>query len=166
MRGVEERVGQCELVHGGGQLWVHDEAHRHVAALVGLEFLRVEAETLGLVEVLEGAGGGNAGYGLGHRGVGGQVLGIELGVVELPRVDAHGGHLRAELVAAVARAENVLLPAFDSWRSRGLTDMVPASPVPGTFDWLAGVFKTHQKWLTHAVPKLDMQPIALVLLPQ
>jgi hypothetical protein len=54
--------------------------------------------------------------------------------------------LGEEYVAAVDRAENVLLPAFDSWRSRGLTDMVPASPVPGTFDWLASIFKGHQKW--------------------
>jgi hypothetical protein len=38
------------------------------------------------------------------------------------------------------------LPAFDSWRSGGLTDMAPASPPPGTFDWLVGVFKAHQRW--------------------
>jgi hypothetical protein len=49
-------------------------------------------------------------------------------------------------MAAVDRAENVLLPAFDSWRSRGLTDMVPASLVLGTFDWLVSIFKGHQKW--------------------
>jgi hypothetical protein len=54
--------------------------------------------------------------------------------------------LGEEYAAAVDRAENVLLPAFDGWRSRGLTDMVPASPVPGTFDWLVGIFKTHRKW--------------------
>jgi hypothetical protein len=41
--------------------------------------------------------------------------------------------------AAVERAENILLPAFDSWRSRGLTDMVKASPVPGSFDWLVSI---------------------------
>jgi hypothetical protein len=49
-------------------------------------------------------------------------------------------------VAAVDRVENVLLPAFDSWRSRGLTDMVPASPVPATFDWPVSIFKTNSKW--------------------
>jgi hypothetical protein len=54
--------------------------------------------------------------------------------------------LGQDYVAAVERAENVLLPAFDSWRSRGLTDMVPALPVRGSFDWLVGIFKTHQKW--------------------
>ena len=54
--------------------------------------------------------------------------------------------LGTEYAAAVKRTENVLLPAFDSWRSKGLTDMVPPSPAPGTFDWLAGIFKSHYKW--------------------
>ena len=41
-----------------------------------------------------------------------------------------GCHVKAEplgedYAAAVERAEYVLLPAFDSWRSRGLTDLVP-----------------------------------------
>ena len=62
-----------------------------------------------------------------------------------------GCHVRAEALgteyaAARDRAEQVLLPAFDSWRSRGLTDMAPPLPVPGTFDWLACIFKSHQKW--------------------
>jgi hypothetical protein len=62
-----------------------------------------------------------------------------------------GCHVRAEplgteYAAARDRAEQVLLPAFDSWRSRGLTDMAPPLPVPGTFDWLACIFKSHQKW--------------------
>jgi hypothetical protein len=71
--------------------------------------------------------------------------------------------LGAEHVPAVARAENVLLPAFDSWRSRGLTDMVPAFPVPGTFDWLASVFKTHQKWkeIDHKTQRFYEQGLAL-----
>ncbi|HEX7881946.1 MAG TPA: hypothetical protein VF499_04320 [Afipia sp.] len=59
-------------------------------------------------------------------------------------VDAEA--LGPDYAAAVARAESVLLPAFDSWRSGGLTDMVPASPVPGTFDWLVGVFKANYRW--------------------
>ena len=63
----------------------------------------------------------------------------------------HGCHVRAEAqgqdyATAVDRVEKILLPAFDSWRSRGLTDMTPTSPAPGTFDWLVGVFKEHQKW--------------------
>jgi hypothetical protein len=60
--------------------------------------------------------------------------------------DVEAEALGEEYAAAVDRAENVLLPAFDSWRSGGLTDMVPASPVPGTFDWLVGIFKKHRKW--------------------
>jgi hypothetical protein len=71
--------------------------------------------------------------------------------------------LGAEQAAAVERTENILLPAFDSWRSRGLTDMVPASPVPGTFDWLVGIFKGHQKWkeIDHKTQRLYEQGLAL-----
>jgi hypothetical protein len=53
--------------------------------------------------------------------------------------------LGQDYAAAVERAEHMLLPAFDSWRSGGLTDMVPGCQVPGSFDWLVGVFKAHQK---------------------
>lgn len=71
--------------------------------------------------------------------------------------------LGAEHVAAVERAENVLLPAFDSWRSGGLTDMVPATLVPGTFDWLVSVFKGHQKWkeIDHKTQRLYERGLAL-----
>ena len=71
--------------------------------------------------------------------------------------------LGTKQAAAVERAENVLLPAFDSWRSRGLTDMLPASPVPDTFDWLVGVFKSHQKWkeIDHKTQRLYDQGLAL-----
>jgi hypothetical protein len=71
--------------------------------------------------------------------------------------------LGEEYAAAVDRAQNVLLPAFDSWRSRGLTDMVPASPVTGTFDWLASVFKGHQKWkeIDHKTQRLYERGLAL-----
>jgi hypothetical protein len=79
-----------------------------------------------------------------------------------------GCHVQAEALgeeyaAAVDRAENVLLPAFDSWRSRGLTDMVPASPAPGTFDWLVSVFKEHQKWkeIDHHTQRLYERGLAL-----
>jgi hypothetical protein len=75
------------------------------------------------------------------------------------KADAFG----AEHAAAVERAEKFLLPAFDSWRSRGLTDMVPASPVPGTFDWLVCVFKSHQKWqeIDHKTQRFYEQGLAL-----
>jgi hypothetical protein len=54
--------------------------------------------------------------------------------------------LGRDYASAVERVEQVLLPAFDSWRSRGLSDMTPASPEPGTFDWLVGIFQAHPKW--------------------
>lgn len=79
-----------------------------------------------------------------------------------------GCHVKAEAlghehVAAVNRAKNILLPAFDSWRSRGLTDMVPTSPAPGTFDWLASIFKAHQKWkeIDHKTQRFYEQGLAL-----
>lgn len=81
---------------------------------------------------------------------------------------AQGCQIEAEALgqdygAAVDRAENVLLPAFDSWRSRGLTDMVPAAVTPGSFDWLAGVFKAHQKWkeIDHKTQRLYEQGLSL-----
>jgi hypothetical protein len=45
---------------------------------------------------------------------------------------------------AVRRAEDILLKAFDSWRTGGLSDMVPIGPSIGTFDWLVSVFKGHR----------------------
>lgn len=63
----------------------------------------------------------------------------------------HGCDLRPEALGsdhatAIERVEKVLLPAFESWRSRGLSDITPASPEPGTFDWLIGIFQAHHKW--------------------
>ena len=71
--------------------------------------------------------------------------------------------LGEEYADAIDRAKNVLLPAFDSWCSRGLTDMIPASPVPGTFDWLVSIFKTHQKWkeIDHKTQRSYEQGLAL-----
>lgn len=79
-----------------------------------------------------------------------------------------GCHVKAEplgedYAAAVERAEYILLPAFDSWRSRGLTDLVPLGITPGSFDWLAGVFKAHQKFreIDHKTRRLYEQGLAL-----
>jgi hypothetical protein len=46
----------------------------------------------------------------------------------------------------VRRAEDVLLPVFDSWRTRGLSDMVPIGPAVGSFDWMVACFKQQQKY--------------------
>ena len=48
--------------------------------------------------------------------------------------------------AAVTRAESVLLPAFDSWRTRGLSDGAHIGIAKGSFDWLVREFKKQQKW--------------------
>jgi hypothetical protein len=49
--------------------------------------------------------------------------------------------------AAVARAEAVLLPAFDSWRSDGASD-APASAVaaPGTLDWVFAEYRADRRF--------------------
>ena len=80
-----------------------------------------------------------------------------------------GCRVRAEALGtehafALERAEKVLLPAFDSWRSRGLSDMAPPLPVPGTFDWLVYVFKINQKWkeISSHTQRLYDQGLALV----
>lgn len=75
----------------------------------------------------------------------------------------HAEALGRDPALAVDRAENILLPAFDSWRSNGLTDMVVASPVSGTFDWLVSVFKAHQKWaeIDFKTQRLYRQGLAL-----
>src|SRR5258706_10209999 len=42
-----------------------------------------------------------------------------------------------DYAAAVKRVETVLLPLFDSWRTRGLADLVPIKGARrGTLDWL------------------------------
>ena len=71
--------------------------------------------------------------------------------------------LGQDYAAAVERVENVLLPAFDSWRSRGLTQIASASSAPGSFDWLVGIFKAHQKWkeIDHKTQRLYEQGLAL-----
>ena len=62
-----------------------------------------------------------------------------------------GAPLEAEALgqdydAAVIRAERVLLPAFDSWRTGGLSDLAPIGIARGSFDWLIQEFKQQQKW--------------------
>lgn len=49
--------------------------------------------------------------------------------------------LGTDYEAAVEEAENILLPAFDSWRTQGASDIAPVRAAPGTFDWLVKTFK-------------------------
>lgn len=46
--------------------------------------------------------------------------------------------------AAVRRAEDILLPHLDSWRTGGLSDMAPTGPLPGSLDWLIATYKAHR----------------------
>ncbi len=79
-----------------------------------------------------------------------------------------GCHVQAEPLGtdyrtAVKRVEETLLPAFDSWRSRGLTDMVPTAVRSGSFDWLVSVFKSHRAWkeIDHKTQRLYEQGLTM-----
>src|SRR3990167_5220763 len=49
--------------------------------------------------------------------------------------------------AAVARAETVLLPAFDSWRTGGASDSAPAVPAKiGTLDWVFAEYRGDRRF--------------------
>lgn len=54
--------------------------------------------------------------------------------------------LGIDYAQAVARAEGLLLPAFDSWRTGGASDIVPKGPAPGSFDWMVAEFKASPKF--------------------
>lgn len=77
----------------------------------------------------------------------------------------HAEALGTDYAAAVKRVEDLLLPAYDSWRTGGLSDVVPnRGPVEGTFDWLVWVFKTHRAWkeIDHKTQHMYDQGLALV----
>lgn len=72
--------------------------------------------------------------------------------------------LGSEYDGAVRRAEDVLLPALDSWRTGGRSDMVPVGVRLGTFDWLVSIFKGHHAWrdIDPKTRRLYDQGLALV----
>jgi hypothetical protein len=50
--------------------------------------------------------------------------------------------------AAVQRAETILLPAFDSWRSGGASDEVPKVAAEQTLDWLVAEYRADRRFST------------------
>jgi len=54
--------------------------------------------------------------------------------------------LGTDYAAAVERAETVLLPAFDSWRTGGASDSAPALAAIGTLDWMFGDFRADRRF--------------------
>jgi hypothetical protein len=66
--------------------------------------------------------------------------------------------------SACDKAESILLPLFDSWRTGGLSDLVPLKSIPGTFDWLAKIFKEHRTWneVDKATRRMYEQGLTLV----
>jgi hypothetical protein len=54
--------------------------------------------------------------------------------------------LGADYGAAVARAETILLPIFDCWRTGGTSDDLPAIAAPGTLDWLFVEYRVDRRF--------------------
>jgi hypothetical protein len=72
--------------------------------------------------------------------------------------------LGTDYESARDKAESILLPLFDSWRTGGLSNLVPPRPIPGTFDWLVKVFKEHRSWdeVDKATRRMYEQGLTLV----
>jgi hypothetical protein len=54
--------------------------------------------------------------------------------------------LGTDYAKAVGRAETVLLPAFDSWRTGGKSDAVPAGAAFGTLDWIFAEYRADRRY--------------------
>jgi hypothetical protein len=54
--------------------------------------------------------------------------------------------LGTDYAKAVERAETVLLPAFDSWRTGGKSDAAPAAAAFGTLDWVFAEYRTDRRF--------------------
>jgi hypothetical protein len=54
--------------------------------------------------------------------------------------------LGVEYNTVVERVENILLPAFDSWRAGGATQMPPSGPGAGTLDWVFAEYRTDRRF--------------------
>ncbi|MCP3368284.1 hypothetical protein [Bradyrhizobium cajani] len=48
--------------------------------------------------------------------------------------------------AAVARAETILLPAFDAWRTGGIAPSSPAAVAFGTLDWMFAEYRADRRY--------------------
>jgi hypothetical protein len=46
----------------------------------------------------------------------------------------------------VERAETILLPRFDAWRTRGLSNITPRVPARGTFDWMVAIYRNSPQY--------------------
>jgi hypothetical protein len=54
--------------------------------------------------------------------------------------------LGTDYETAVARAETILLPAFDAWRTGGTSDKVPTVAAPGTLDWVFAEYRSDRRY--------------------
>jgi hypothetical protein len=58
-----------------------------------------------------------------------------------PPCPVHSEALGTDYDAAVERAEKILLPQLDSWRTGGLIDSIAKAPARGTFDWMVSLYR-------------------------
>jgi hypothetical protein len=58
----------------------------------------------------------------------------------------HNEALGSDYAAAVARAETILLPAFDAWLKGGASDASATPSVAGTLDWLIGEYRSDRRY--------------------
>jgi hypothetical protein len=54
--------------------------------------------------------------------------------------------LGTDYETAVDRAENKLLPVFDSWRTGGQSDKVSTAIAPGTLDWVIAEYRSDRRF--------------------
>jgi hypothetical protein len=54
--------------------------------------------------------------------------------------------LGTDYAKAVERAETVLLPALDSWRTGGQSDETPPVPAFGTLDWIFAEYRADRRF--------------------
>lgn len=72
--------------------------------------------------------------------------------------------LGTDYAYAVHEAETLLIPAFDSWRTRGASDLVPAKAAAGTLNWMFNEYRNSARAMevSAGAMKLHEQGFALV----
>src|SRR5580704_18467596 len=63
-----------------------------------------------------------------------------------------GEALGTDYAVAKQRCDEVLNPQFDAWRTKGEAAGTLVRPLPGSFDWMVAIYKTHP-WYTQRPAK-------------
>jgi len=57
-----------------------------------------------------------------------------------------GEALGTDYAVAKQRCDEVINPQFDAWRTHGEVAATQGRPLPGSFDWMVSIYKTHPKY--------------------